>query len=242
MRSDYKDWLLAQEYGENTRAAQLHRVAKVEQSYGSLDDCWTNGGFDALIADLTYSSADERAGKPNLSKIQFDGNIRNNLQSYKNAVVRYGKFLSDGPALNIAATSPPADVLNAALVDQKQKLSLERDMQAALRREITKLEPGLTILDDGAERAVTSGFIDIFCRDAEGRSVVVELKAGKTDARVVGQILGYIGDIMDEDGTTQVRGIVVASDFDQRTISAARAVPNLTLVRYAVSFTFEELA
>jgi hypothetical protein len=30
----------------------------------------------------------------------------------------------------------------------------------------------------------------------------------------------------------------VAHDFDQRTISAARAVPNLSLTRYAISFSF----
>ncbi|WLR96361.1 endonuclease NucS domain-containing protein [Shinella sumterensis] len=241
MRSDYKEWLIAQEYSENTRSAQLHRVAKVEQSYGSLDDCWAAGGFDALIADLTYTSADERAGRPNPSRIIFEGNIRNNLQSYKNAVVRYRKFLVESPDTVVEAVLPVSEALRGSLIEEKQKLSLERDMQAALRREIGKLEAGLVIVDDGAERAVTSGFIDIFCRDAHGRSVVVELKAGKTDARVVGQILGYVGDVMDEDGTSDVRGIIVAHDFDQRTISAARAVPHLTLVRYAIAFTFEDL-
>lgn len=241
MRSDYKDWLIAQEYSENTRTAQLHRVAKVEQSYGSLDDCWVAGGFDALIADLTYTSADERAGRPNPSRIAFEGNIRNNLQSYKNAVVRYGKFLREGPSVGAEAVPLLTEALGGSIVEEKQKLSLERDMQAALRREIGKLEAGLVIVDDGAERAVTSGFIDIFCRDAQGRSVVVELKAGKTDARVVGQILGYVGDVMDEDGAVDVRGIIVAHDFDQRTVSAARAVPHLKLVRYAIAFTFEEM-
>ena len=89
---------------------------------------------------------------------------------------------------------------------------------------------------------MSSGFIDIFCQDMSGASVVVELKAGKTDARVVGQILGYMGDIMEEDGASRVRGIIVAHDFDKRTIAASRAVPNLTLMRYSISFTFEEMA
>lgn len=112
-------------------------------------------------------------------------------------------------------------------------------MQAALRREIHLLDAGLTIVDDGAERAVSSGFIDILCKDALGRVVVVELKAGKTDARVVGQILGYMGDLMEEDELADIRGIIVAHEFDRRTISAAKAVPGLTLVKYSVSFKFE---
>lgn len=239
MRSDYKDWLIAQDYSENTRVAQLHRVSKVELAYGSLDDLWAAGRYDGLITELVYTSADERLGKPNPSKIVFDGNIRNNLQSYKNAVVRYRKFLLDTEITQVSTAVPPISA--SEVIQEKQKLALERDMQAALRREINKLEAGLTIQDDGAERAVASGFIDVFCQDAEGRSVVIELKAGKTDARVVGQILGYMGDILEEDGACDVRGIIVASDFDKRTISASRAVPNLHLVRYSVAFTFEKL-
>jgi hypothetical protein len=243
MRSDYKAWLEAQEYSDNTRTAQLHRVGKVEQSYGSLDDIWATGGYDALVAALNYTSADEKAGKPNPSKLIFDGNIRNNLQSYKNAVVRYGKFLSDESFLAqpVGAMAAAATVVAEDVLYEKQKLSLERDMQAALRKDIVKLEAGLIIKDDGAERAVSSGFIDIFCQDAAGGSVIIELKAGKTDARVIGQILGYMGDVSEEDDTVNVRGIIVAHDFDKRTISASKAVPNLKLVRYSISFSFEEL-
>ena len=54
---------------------------------------------------------------------------------------------------------------------------MERDLQAVLRIAIEQLEPGLTIIDDGAERSVESGFIDITARDASN-TVVIELKAG----------------------------------------------------------------
>lgn len=241
MRSDYKDWLRAQEYADNTIAAQLHRVGKVESAYGSLDDLIASGRYDDLIGELSYSVQDERSGRPNPSRISFEGDIRSNLQSYRNAVVRYRKFLleEDSAPEGVANALTGPQVLEADIPSEKQRLSLERDMQAALRREIHLLDNGLRIIDDGAERAVNSGFIDILCRDAGGRIVVVELKAGKTDARVVGQVLGYMGDLMDEDQLADVRGIVVAHDFDRRTIAAARAVPGLSLVRYSVSFKFE---
>lgn len=121
---------------------------------------------------------------------------------------------------------------------QRQRLSLERDMQAALRRDIAQLQAGLRIVDDGIERYVASGFIDILARDASGVLVVIELKAGKTDARVVGQTLGYMGDIAAEEAGA-VRGIIVAHEFDTRTRSAVRAVPNLQMMRYEVAFTFQ---
>ena len=68
---------------------------------------------------------------------------------------------------------------------------------------------------------------------------MVELKAGKSDPRVIGQTLGYMGDLMDEDALETVRGIIVAHDFDTRTRAAARAVAGLTLHTYSVSFAFK---
>lgn len=130
-----------------------------------------------------------------------------------------------------------SDVFPGVEESAKQRFALERDMQEALRRNITSLDPSLNILDDGAERAVNSGLIDITCDDGVS-IVVVELKAGKADSRAIGQILGYMGDIQEEEGGKPVRGILVAHDFDKRTKAAARVVPTLTLKKYAIEFKF----
>lgn len=237
MRGDYRDWLKAEGYSDKTISTQMSEAARIEASYGPIEDILSNGGYDALFAELTYSSEDERRNRPNPSKLRIDGNLRNNLASYKNALARHARFLGAAPGATPGAAvepsvQPPADSL------EKQRLSLERDMQTALREDLARLEPGLVIIDDGAVRAVTSGFIDILARDAAGAVVVIELKARKTDARVVGQVLGYMGDIAAEDEPDAVRGIIVAHEFDLRTRSAARAVPNPRLVRYAVSCSF----
>ncbi|MEP2716211.1 endonuclease NucS domain-containing protein [Pseudophaeobacter sp.] len=124
----------------------------------------------------------------------------------------------------------------------RQRFALERDMQAALRAKISDLEEGLRIADEGVERSVESGFIDILCVDRAGQAVVIELKSGKTDARVVGQTLGYMGDIIEEGEFEDVRGVIVANAFDKRTIAASRAVPNLKLVTYGINFYFEPVS
>lgn len=242
MLDNYRDWLVSAGYAENTCQAQMHRVQKVEDHYGSLDEALNSGKLTEIITDLTYSTADERQGAANPSRIPINGSLRNGLQSYKNAVQRYVRFRRE--AGEVEAEPIPSEALaqTDSMVAEKQRFALERDMQAALRREISLLDSDLTIIDDGAERAVASGFIDILCRDVKGGLVVVELKAGKTDARVVAQALGYMGDLIDEGEEQPIRGVIVAHDFDQRTISAARAVPNLLLVRYAISFSFEALA
>lgn len=242
MRQDYPLWLAEQKYSDNTQTAQIHRVKKVEEYYGNLDEHFTNGTYQDVIASLEYSTNDERSNKPNPSKIKFDGNIRNNLQSYKNAVVRYRKFLNDsgfqGGTIETRELVESSDIITPA-EETMQRFSLERDMQAALRRNITNLDPDLRIIDDGAERAVSSGLIDITCED-NSSLVVVELKAGKADSRAIGQILGYMGDLQEEESDKAVRGILVAHDFDQRAKSAARVVPTLTLKKYAIEFKFSD--
>lgn len=240
LRVDYKAVLQAAGYQENTVAAQLHRLGRVERSYGDLDEIIHSGGYEALISDLTYSAADQRLSKPNPSKIDIDGDIRNNLQSYRNAVVRYFQFLNSEGLGGLNSETQSVFPMSSGDLElpEKQRLSLERDMQAALRSNIGALESGLAIIDEGMERSVLSGFIDILCRDADGKLVVVELKAGKADSRVIGQALGYMGDLAEEEEAA-VRGIIVAHEFDQRTRSAAKIVPQLKLYRYSISFRFD---
>ncbi len=117
---------------------------------------------------------------------------------------------------------------------------LERDLQQALRSNIVQLEPGLTIVDGGRERSVKSGGrIDILAKDRSGATVVIELKAGRANRDAVGQILGYIGELMSED--TPIRGILVAAEFSPSTIAAARAAPNIRLVSYGFQFSFNPI-
>jgi len=244
MRIDYLQWLKNQQYSENTQNAQLFRVKKVEESYGNLDEHFKNGTFQDIIDNLQYSTRDERANKPNVSKLRFDGNIKHNLQNYKDAVIRYIKFLKESNLTNAG----PYEVLDDSEEDaaktyaqeKLQRLSLERDMQAVLRKNIASLNPSLRIIDDGSERSVKTGFIDITCEDDEG-IVVVELKAGIADSRSIGQILGYIGDLLSEEEGKKIKGILVAHDFDKRCKAAARAVPALTLKKYSIEFIFSSI-
>ena len=66
------------------------------------------------------------------------------------------------------------------------------------------------------------------------------LKAGKADARAIAQLLGYMGDLGLEEPSRTIRGILVAYDFDKRTVSAARA-SGILLKRYAIEFRFESV-
>ena len=193
MKSIYRHWLERRGYADGTVQAQMHRAGRVEECYGDLDEHYDRDQLRSVIDELKYSTGDERRNKPNPSQIPFNGNIRNNLASYRNATERYCKFrreTTDDETIT-GISSLPTEVAEEAVDEHGQIIGLERDLQAALRRAIKQLEPGLEIIDDGVERSVSSGFIDITARDARGAIVVIELKTGTARQRAVGQILSY---------------------------------------------------
>lgn len=123
-------------------------------------------------------------------------------------------------------------------------VSLERDLEAALIHRLDQLAPGLTLFSHGGTRGHqldtgVVGRLDLLATDEHGDFVVIELKVGKADDKAVGQILRYMGWVKRElaDGTP-VRGIIVASDFNDRIRYAVEAIPGVELKRYEINFTF----
>ena len=114
---------------------------------------------------------------------------------------------------------------------------LERDLQRALRISINQLEPGLRIIDNGSELIVEAGRIDITAEYEKGQLVVIELKAGTAPTDSITQLLAYMGTIENPEGKP-IRGILVAGDFPQRVVYAAKAVPNLSSKSYSFQFEF----
>lgn len=236
MQTSYRNWLERRGYAGSTVQAQLHRVGRVEDFYGNLDEHYDQDRLESVISELRYSTEDARRSKPNPTKIPFEGDIRNNLASYRNAVERYCKFRREEREEDLSG-----NVLVSGEEERGHLIGLERDMQSALRQTIEQLEPGLAIIDDGAERSVPSGFIDITARDSSGAIVVIELKTGTARQKAVAQVLSYMGDISEEEPDSAVRAILVAGDFDKKARAAARMVPNLLLRKYLVRFEFREV-
>jgi hypothetical protein len=138
------------------------------------------------------------------------------------------------------------DVDTNAAIDAS--LSLERDLEKFLLQHLSELEPGLKPCRESAVAGsqvglATAGRLDVLARGADGALVVIEIKAGEATDSVCGQILRYMGWVQEHLSANdeKVRGIVVANDFSERLRLAARAMPNVTLKRYAVRFSFEDI-
>ncbi len=124
-------------------------------------------------------------------------------------------------------------------------LSLERDLQEYLSRDLSQLEPDLQLYAEdeltGREVSTEAGKIDILATDSKETLVVIELKANIASYSTLGQILSYMASIKEELGKESVRGIIVAEDFDKKLKLAVSQVGNVSLVKYNVKFDFDKL-
>lgn len=176
------------------------------------------------------SSSEQKSG--NAKELTKIGNIFNEQNKHINPFFRSlvtQDNSDDGQNYTQASSTDSGEI----------QFGLERDLQRALRDNIKQLEPGLKIIDDGFERTVDAGRIDITAEDDDGQLVVIELKAGTAPPDAIPQLLAYMGTIENPDGKP-IRGILVAKEFHPRVVQAAQAVPNLFLKAYSFQFTFKD--
>ncbi len=107
MDTAFGDWLRREGYDRGTITAQMYRVARVEEYYGSLDEHFARDGLSALIGLLTYTTEAARQDRPNPSKIPFKGNKRNNLASYKSSVLWYKRYRESSGFSNVVEPNRP---------------------------------------------------------------------------------------------------------------------------------------
>jgi RecB family endonuclease NucS len=87
----------------------------------------------------------------------------------------------------------------------------ERQIHRLLERAPEAIEPGLVVLS--RERFTDTGPIDLFCRDADGRTVVIEVKRTRAVAAHVEQLTRYCERVDLDPAHRPCRGILVAPEI-----------------------------
>jgi hypothetical protein len=236
----------------------------VEEVFANETDVLDTG----QVVDRIYKRYPDRPWKPNAISANLIGLSVNHTSSIHHPRLRkYGFLFSlgngryrrwdpaqdgrwdvvDGRVQLVDSSSEPeiaADEAAAEISAVDTSLSLERDMERSLLRDLAQLEPGLRLYEsDGTSGnqldTAAVGRLDILAVDDKKNLVVIELKAGRADDRVCGQILRYIGWVKENLAAyANVRGIVVANEFSEALRFAAKAMPNVALKRYEVRFEF----
>lgn len=84
--------MVAEGHASATQNTQVTDARRIETHYGDLDDAYDEDELEAIREALTYSKADERAGRPNPAKFTIDGDLYSNLAHFRSTLSFYARF------------------------------------------------------------------------------------------------------------------------------------------------------
>ncbi|MEC4724273.1 endonuclease NucS [Shewanella sp. D64] len=121
----------------------------------------------------------------------------------------------------------------------------EKDLQKTLCKQILYLFPeyqiygGLTI---GVEFKIETRRIDVLLEHKTDNSLlVIELKSGKADFKVFGQLSMYMGLIKREFPDKVIQGLIIAGEIDESLSQATETNNNVKLMTYEMSIELKEM-
>jgi restriction system protein len=164
----------------------------------------------------------------------FTGTV-SNLSAYGEEIV---KLIGATPTPSIIATDETIeDPYTFALEKHLEDFLIQNWPYTALGKDydIYKEDGGIL----GQQYLTDTGSIDILAISKNKKTLlVVELKRGRANDAVVGQVLRYMGYVKDELAETDqnVRGVIIAMEDEQGIRRALSVVPNIDFYRYEVTF------
>jgi restriction system protein len=136
------------------------------------------------------------------------------------------------------------------IIENYSEFGLESHLEDFLIENWRKLGPGTKyniIKEDDqivSQQYVTPiGRIDILARAKNNSGwLIIELKKGKSDDQVVGQILRYIGWVKENltEKGEDVRGLIITKEKDEKLMYALKTLGNVNLMTYSVKFNLKE--
>ena len=147
--------------------------------------------------------------------------------------------LISGVAVSTTVASDPAveDPAIFALEKHLEDFLVQNWIQADLGKDYDIFEEDGEKV--GQQYQTDTGPIDILAIKKDKKELLVlELKKGRANDVVVGQLLRYMGYVLQElaEEGQAVKGIIIALEDDQKLRRSLAAIPNISFYRYLISF------
>ena len=222
--------------GSGGRRSSIYNTIRLDASYalafwtasGVLRQTATGGEVELSIprARLPEANRIVRASQTNGQFIPFE--------TKKDWMAFYGdpaRQLDRATALSYFTDTERLDLVRRVLdempgyseADKRAYLSMmvsEKTVEDILEHNLELIEPGMTLVS--RQLATEVGRIDLFARDRNGTYTIIELKKGKTDDDVFGQLSRYLGWCRKTKARSgAVRGIIIARRIGPKLWAAA---------------------
>jgi restriction system protein len=151
----------------------------------------------------------------------------------------------------VSGIGPPSLVATDPVVEDVSAFAMEKHLEDFLVENWQRTPFGrdFDIYEEdgeciGQQFPTDSGSMVIFAVSKDRKTLmVIELKKGRANDVVVGQILRYMGYVKDEltEPGQQTRGVIIAMEDDLKLKRALSMVPNIDFYRYEVSFKLKKV-
>lgn len=179
-----------------------------------------------------------------IQRDQMSDELRHSAGSI-GTVSNLSNYEAEFEKLIINPSQPPIIPLDPT-IEEPANFALEKHLEDFLvaNWKNTLLGKQFNIFEDEGEKVgqqypTDSGPIDILAVSKDNKTLlVIELKKGRASDVVVGQTLrymGYVKDVLAEERQS-VRGVIIASEDDQRMKRALSMVPTIDFYRYEMTF------
>ena len=238
MEEQFREWLRQRGYGEPGAVTSYSSAIPLISSHYSQE---TESEVDI------YRITDQAL----ISKIAHDYSQSGRFADFgygqhgrfRAAIARYSEFFVHHASAEPATESAPIQT-EQYHADPQISFSYERDLQTTLCAQISDLFPGYKIFGDdnlGVEFSIGGRRIDVLLECAETQDlVVIELKSGRADYRVFGQISMYISLVKRQFTDRVVKGVIVAGEVDESLRLACETNPDVSVKLYRMSLALED--
>lgn len=169
----------------------------------------------------------------------------NGRGTWKNAIDKYSKFFANRGNIAIAENNTINET-NIQNTNHEEQINLtyEHDLKTELCAQITELFPKYKIYrendQEGIEYFINNRRIDVLLEHIENNDLlVVELKPGKADYRVFGQISMYMGLILGRFPHKKVSGVIISGSIDESLKQACATTHSIELKVYRMKLELE---
>ena len=187
-----------------------------------------------------------------VSKDNLTGALRRSLGSQLTAinVTKYAQEIEELISNTSSTTPIPKDIT----IEDPLAFALEEHLELFLIKnwKRTELSKNWDLLPERTEKGETvsrqfptdTGYIDILAISKDKKEfLVVELKKGRASDSVVGQILSYMGDILQEiaEEGQEVKGCIIAFEDDLKIRRALEVSPRIDFYLYEIDFRLKKV-
>ena len=211
----------------------------IHEKYPEVEIKKNSFSADIIGCSVNHSSSHHYLGNP---KFLFYEKGNKTYQLYDPE--KHGIWIVDGKGAR--STDQIENEVEGEMIANETVLGLEKDLEDYIIRNLDQIETGLKIYKEdnrnGRQFNTNIGIIDVLSVNKNNDFVVIELKVGTATYSAIGQILGYISEVRQNIAKgRQVRGIIIADEFDKKIIAAVSEIPHVSLKKYRVNFTFENV-